>query len=434
MYRLIEEKLKNWKEAPNRKPLIIRGARQVGKSYTIADFGKNHFRGKLHTIDFEKRPDWGRVFEENLDPARIVTELEILLNEKISPGKDLVFFDEIQAAPRALMSLRYFHEEMSELHIIAAGSLLEFALKDMSFPVGRVQMLNMTPMNFYEFLLASGKDKAAALLLEPPVALSESIHNMLIAELRKYMYIGGMPECVRSWTTSASMAEVFQIQDDLVETYRQDFSKYAPYADKRNLNNVLSSVAREIGKQIKYTRLSDDFSGVTNKKAFELLNLARVVHKVKAASPGSLPLNASASEQRFKAIMVDTGIFRALNEIPSNIEYTKNNLLSMFNGALAEQFVGQEFLSHGQQHLYYWSRETRSSSAEVDYLITRESMIFPIEIKSGSAGKLKSMHQILNKYQDIKHGYVLSNAPYGELPDLKLIFLPLYYAYQLIED
>lgn len=434
MYRFIEEKLKNWKESANRKPLIIRGARQVGKSYTVANFGTKHFRGNLHTIDFEKRPDWARVFESNLDPARILPELEILLNAKISPGKDLLFFDEIQAAPQALMSLRYFYEEMPELHIIAAGSLLEFAIKDMSFPVGRVQMLNMTPMNYSEFLIASGKDKAAALLSEPPTALPEPIHDMLIGELRRYMYIGGMPECVKAWATSESMAEVFQIQDDLVETYRQDFSKYAPYADKRNLNNVLSSIAREVGKQIKYTRLSEDFSGVTNKKAFELLNLAKVVHKIRAASPGSLPLNASASEQRFKAIMVDTGIFRALNELPSNVEYTKNNLLSMFNGALAEQFVGQEFLSHGQQHLYYWTRETRSSSAEVDYLITRDSMIFPIEIKSGSAGKLKSMHQILSKFQDIKHGYVLSIAPYGELPGQKLVFLPLYYAYQLIDD
>ena len=161
MDRLILKKLNQWKNKPDRKPLIVRGARQVGKSYTINHFGKTHFTGKIHVVDFEKHPDWYRIFEKNLVPARIINELEILLNEKISPGNDLLFFDEIQAAPKALRSLRYFYEDLPQMHVIAAGSLLEFALNTISFPVGRVQILDMHPMNFYEFLMATGKNKAA---------------------------------------------------------------------------------------------------------------------------------------------------------------------------------------------------------------------------------------------------------------------------------
>lgn len=193
MDRLFFAKLEEWKISPDRKPLIVRGARQVGKSYTITSFGRKSFKGKIHIIDFEKHPDRHGIFLKNLDPVRIIAELEVLINSKITPGEDLLFFDEIQDAPRALMSLRYFYEEMPGLHVIAAGSLLEFAMKEISFPVGRLQMLNMAPMNFYEFLLATGKEKAGEIILSKPEKLPEAIHNMLLDALRQYMFVGGMP-------------------------------------------------------------------------------------------------------------------------------------------------------------------------------------------------------------------------------------------------
>ena len=431
MERKFITSLEEWKTSPRRKPLIVRGARQVGKTYTIKQFGKNNFQGTTHVIDFEKHPDWSGVFDKNLEPKRITSELEILLNAKISPGKDLLFFDEIQACPRAIMSLRYFYENLPEMHLIAAGSLLEFVMKDISFPVGRVQFLNVTPMNYYEFLKATGKDKAAEIINSTPEKLSDPLHKMLLENLRQYMYIGGMPECVEVWRNSNSMADVFEIQSNLLETYRQDFSKYAPYTDKRSLNHVLSKVATNIGSQIKYSKLSDEFTGPTNKKAFELLQLARIIHKIRAASPASLPIGATATERRFKAILLDLGILRALNDIPANIEFKKNDLLSMYNGALAEQFVGQEFVSSSMEKLYYWSREAKSSSAEVDYLIVKNYKIFPVEIKGGASGKLKSMHLLLQKYSNIEQGYILSTAPFGKIPAQKLTFLPLYYAYGL---
>jgi hypothetical protein len=434
MERLFTLKLKEWESTPKRKPLIIRGARQVGKSYTVSDFGKTHFNEKIHTVDFEKHPEWTGVFEKNLNPVRIISELELLLNTSINPTTDLLFFDEIQGAPKAIMSLRYFYEEMPEMHLIAAGSLLEFTMQKISFPVGRVSILNMTPMNFYEFLKNTGKDKLADILLEKPVRLSDTIHSTLLDALRQYMFIGGMPECVDQWRNSNSLTAVFKIQHDLMETYRQDFSKYSPYTDKRSLNHALSSIARNIGHQVKYSSLSEEFTGPTNKKALELLSLARVISRISSASVASLPFESTASEKKFKALIVDIGLMRSLINLPPDIEYTKNDLLSMYNGALAEQFAGQEFLSSGNDKLYYWIREAKSSSAEVDYILSKKNQIFPVEIKGGAAGKLRSMHLLLEKYPHIERGYVLSTAPYGELPEQKLVFLPLYYAFQLAGD
>jgi len=425
-------KLKKWGSSPNRKPLIVRGARQVGKTYSIKEFGEANFKGKIHIVDFEKHSDWFGVFQKDLDPVRIVSEFEILLNTKITPGSDLLFFDEIQASPKAIMSLRYFYEELPELHVIATGSLLEFAMKDISFPVGRVQIMNMAPMNFYEFLKATGKDKAAYIIRSEPAELPGPIHAMLLESLRQYMFVGGMPESVKVWQDTQSMADVFNVQTDLIETFRQDFSKYAPYVDKRSLNHTLVTVAKNVGHQIKYAQISDEFSGPTNKKAFDLLLLARVIRKIHATSPASLPLGAAASDRKFKALMVDIGLMRSLNDMPANMEYKKNDLLSMYSGALAEQFVGQEMASIGMDNLFYWSRDAKSSSAEVDYLIVRNSKIYPIEVKGGAAGKLRSLHLLLQKYPHIEQGYVLSTVPYGKIPEQKLAFLPLYYAFSLM--
>ncbi|NCU33173.1 MAG: nuclease, partial [Candidatus Moranbacteria bacterium] len=198
MDRNITSGLLAWKDKQARKPLLVRGARQTGKSYSITHFGKTYFDGKLHLVNFEKRPDWHVIFEENLNPHRILSELEILIGSRIVPGEDLLFFDEIQACPKAIAALRYFFEEVPELHVIAAGSLLEFALSDIPFPVGRVQLMDMYPMTFSEFLKATGNPTAAAIISEKPKKLSEAVHNMLLNELRKFFFIGGMPECVKT--------------------------------------------------------------------------------------------------------------------------------------------------------------------------------------------------------------------------------------------
>ena len=434
MERFISQKLSEWKNNPNRKPLILRGARQVGKTWIIEDFGKRQFQGRIHIIDLEKRPDLHSLFDINLDVRRIIAELEILLNIKIKPGNDLLFFDEVQSCPRVLMALRYFYEDMPELHVITAGSLLEFVMKDITFPVGRVQFLNMHPMTFAEFLMATGKGMAAETIQSPPGLLSESIHQMLLFELRNYFFIGGMPECVKAFIHNRKFQSAFEIQAQLVDTFRQDFSKYAPYSDKRCLNAVFTNTARSIGQQIKYTRLADGFSMPTIKKAFDLLIRAKIINKVSSASPAGLPLGFTASEKKFKATLIDIGLMQHLCGMHLGDEFQKSDLLAIYQGALAEQFVGQELLAAGQGDLYYWSRDAKSSTAEVDYLVIKDGKIIPVEVKSSASGRLRSLHMILKSYKNISEGNVFSSAEFSRLPEQKLTFIPIYYVYSMFKQ
>ena len=409
--------------------MIVRGARQVGKSYSIMSFGQDYYDGVVHCINFEKRPEFHSVFEPNFDMVRIVDELEILLNKKIVPDEDLLFFDEVQECPKAIAALRYFYEQTSDIHVIAAGSLLEFSLKDISFPVGRVHLLNMYPMNFYEFLLAVDQTLLADFLLKNPVKLSEPVHVKMMEWLRKYFFIGGMPECVKTFATTRSMKDVVDIQADLVGTFRQDFNKYAGKADKSCLDAVLLNAAQKVGSQIKYAELAVGFSNPTIKKAFELLETAQLIKKVKAASPAGIPLGATASEKKFKAVMLDIGLMANLCGLNLARDYLSTELLAVFRVAMAEQFVGQEILSATNSDLYYWSREKAGSNAETDYLMAPRGEIIPVEVKSGKGGSIKSLHVLLDKYQNINRALVFSDAPFGQLEDQKITFLPLYYVY-----
>ncbi len=430
MKRSITDKLLDWKNNRHRKPLILRGARQVGKTYSVIDFGK-YYAGKVHIINFEKTPKWKKIFEQDLDAIRIVSELELLLNETIVPNNDLLFFDEIQNCPKAIMSLRYFYEQLPEIHVIAAGSLLEFALTDIPFPVGRVQFIEMVPMSFAEYLMATGKDKMAEIINSTPVKLSEVIHQEILKQLFTYFFVGGLPEAVKCYAEEQKLSTVYKIYDDLMTTYIQDFSKYSPRVDHDCLNMVLSSISKSVGTQIKYARLADGFSNPTIKKAFQVLTMARLITKVKAASPAGLPLEASSSEKKFKSIFLDIGLMAHLNGMNSNYFELKQNFNAAFQGALAEQFVGQEFKASGQKNLYYWARNSKSSMAEVDYLLVKSNAVFPVEIKNSSSGRLKSVHLLLKEYPDCPKAIVLSHAEYGRIDNQKLEFIPIYYASQI---
>lgn len=428
MKRFIVDKLLQWHNDPKRKPLILRGARQVGKTWAVKEFAGQQFQGRIHLVDFEKYPDLHEIFAKNLDTKRILSELELVLNRTIAPGNDLLFFDEVQSCPRAIMSLRYFFEDSPELAIIAAGSLLEFALAEISFPVGRVQFINLYPMTFAEFLFATGKNLMAQRLLSDPLEQSDNIHQLFLEKLRLYFFIGGMPECVKTYCDNGKLGDVFAVQENLIQAYRADFAKYAPYSDKRCLNAVLTNTAKAVGNQIKYSHLADSFSSPTNKKAFDLLNMAQVVRKIPSTSAAGLPLGASASERKFKALVLDIGLMQSLCGLSVNDQIFNKDLLSIYNGALAEQFVGQELLAYGNDQLYYWARDAKSSRAEVDFLLENKGEIIPLEVKSGAAGRLKSLHLLLKSYPNIAQGYVLSQKSYSVLPEQKLTFLPLYAA------
>ena len=428
MERLIIAQLVKWKISNRRKPLLIRGARQVGKTYSVVEFAKSHFEGRVHSFNFEKNPELHSIFDLNLDSNRILAELEFVLNTKIIPESDLLFFDEIQECPKAIMSLRYFYEQNPKLHVIAAGSLLEFALQDISFPVGRLQMIFMQPMTFEEFLIANGKKLLAKEIKKHNHRLSDTVVKLVNTEMYNYFIVGGMPECVKTFVNSNSFVDVIGIQSDLIATFRQDFSKYAGHSDKRCLNSVLDSIAAKIGGQIKYSKLAENFTNSTIKKAFELLETARLFTKVRASSPSGIPLGASVSQKKFKAVFLDIGLLSNLNGFYLNRAISKQKLMTAFNGKMAEQFVGQELRSSISENLYYWSRDARGSNAETDYIVECDGEIVPIEVKSGKSGSLKSLHLLLNTYPNIKMSYVFTEDKYGNLPEQKIKFMPLFKA------
>ncbi len=394
MKRFIDETLKVWKNRKRRKPLIVRGARQVGKTYSIQKFGKDEFYNDILTVNFEKKPSLISVFDNDIEVKKIISELGFIFNHRIIPGKTLLFFDEIQNCPRALLALRYFYEELPELHVIAAGSLIEFALSNISFPVGRVQFCEMFPLTFPEYLMGINRDDLIELILSPPEILPDSIHSLLLKELEYFFIIGGMPEAVNVYIDTSEIIESREVQSEICNTYRQDFSRYAPHSDKRCLEQVFNATARNVGAQIKYSRLTDAYSNPTIKKAFELLLKARVITRVSSCKHVGIPLSASINGRIFKSIMVDMGLMHELSGLHSQINVSNLNLMAIYQGALAEQFVGQEILAAaGSNELYYWSRDSRNSSAEIDFIqSTDNSSIIPIEVKRGPSGRLKSMH------------------------------------------
>jgi len=356
-------------------------------------------------------------------------DLEVFLRQKITPGNTLLIIDEIQACPRAITALRYFYEEMPDLHVAAAGSLLEFALKDASFPVGRIQFLNLYPLCFAEYLEAIGNREASSAILQSPGTISPVVHEFLCNELKKYFFIGGMPACVLAYNQGGSLRDAFEVQSEIVESYRMDFAKYTPQVDRYCLDAVFTSISQSGGRQIKYTHLGDGYSSPTLKKAFDLLCLANIARKVPSVDPSGLPLGATASSKTFKALMLDIGLMHSLSGMPSEVEYAKTDLHAIYRGAMAEQFVGQEMTVSQNGSLYYWARQAKNSSAEVDFLAVLDGTIHPVEVKSGATGSLKSLHLFMETYRNCGNALVFSMRPFAELPEQRMSFIPLYCAY-----
>ncbi len=428
MKRLSDKRMIDWKDSPRRKPLIIRGARQVGKTWLVENCLAGQFEHFVK-IDLEQEHQLHRAFGDNLDPRRMLDDLETFVG-RIIPGKTLLFIDEIQACPRAITALRYFYEEMPELHVVAAGSMLEFAFGEISVPVGRVQYLYLQPMTFYEYLLAMDKKVIADKIITGQQDHSELIRGRIFDELKQYFFIGGMPEAVRVYRDTHSKLEAFEVQSQILDSYREDFSKYKPQVNTACLDAVFTNAAKSVGEQIKYTHLYDGASGVTNRKAFDLLIKARVLHKISSCDPSGIPLGGS-SGKRFKACMVDIGLLQRLCGMDVQTELAQDNLLAMYRGKLAEQFVAQEMLAWHSRELYYWARSAKSSNAEIDYLAVQKGKIYPVEVKTGPSGKLKSLHMMLKTYPNCEQGWVLHSGPYKELPEQKLVFWPLYATPQL---
>ncbi|MCA0364671.1 MAG: ATP-binding protein [Bacteroidetes bacterium] len=415
----------NWKNKSNRKPLILNGARQVGKSWLVSKLGEIAFSGNILTINFEKRREVHQVFKKNLVPERIILELGLILDTNIEIGSTLLFFDEIQECPEALMSLRYFYEEMPKLHLIAAGSLLDFSFSEYPYPVGRVETLDIFPISFFEFIKAkSPKNSAYRLLLDKNFEIPESLLDKLESEYLEYIIVGGMPASVKYYLETKDFIGVKKIQDDLLYTYEQDFKKYKPQIDEDCLKDVLKNSIQFIGNQIIYTKLSDRFSGPTIKKAHELLKTARLIHSVENVSVSRLPL--AVSGKRFKTFYLDIGLMVRKNGLDARNIYLTTDLYATFQGELAEQFVAQQLVSNLGLELYYWAREEGSASAEVDFVIAKDGEIIPIEVKAGKSTKIKSLVNLLESYPNIKKAIVYSTN--NQKAEGKIEYIPIYLA------
>lgn len=418
--------LEAWKEKPSRKPLILNGARQVGKSWLVKEFGKSHFKSNLLIINFEKRRELHAVFERNLDVIRIIKEIEIITETKIIEGKTLLFFDEIQECPNALMSLRYFYEEMPNLHLIAAGSLLDFAYSSNPYPVGRVETLELQPISFVEFLYARGRAATSQFIKagDSEFLESEPIKEILEEEYRNYVLVGGMPACVSAFAERGDFVEVEKIQYDLLYSYEQDFKKYRPQVADDCLLDILSNASKFIGGQIIYTKFSERFTSPTVKKGLELLKTARLLHSVENVSISRLPFTSSGKQ--FKVFYLDIGLMLRKSGLGYKNLYFINTLSAAFQGALAEQFVAQQLIAHHGSNLKYWARTEGSASSEIDFVLASEGKIIPVEVKAGKKGALRSLNYVLENYPNIEKAIVYSKAASGI--DGKIHYLPIWFA------
>jgi len=450
MKRFASQKLDQWLKKSNRKPLIIRGARQVGKTWLVRDFAKR-LNKKLVELNFEKNPNHVDLFFNN-NIKNIMSNIDAEFDIQINPKNSILFLDEIQAAPELLSKLRWFKEEFPELPVIAAGSLLEFTLNTFqySMPVGRVTYLHLEQMSFLEFILAQGKDALYERLCSPDIwkkdQLPVSLHEKTLALYQEYCLLGGMPEVIKSWIDHKQIAECIQIQQDLLSTYRDDFHKYGGKIDPRLLSKIMLSVSRQLGNKFVYSHVDSTFKIEPIKKALHLLSLAKVCTKVMHTSGNGIPLGAESNEKFFKTILLDIGLISVQLGLSSLKPSDLKDLILINKGGLAEQFVGQQirmaqsFTSEPQ--LYYWQK-TKGGQAELDYVIQYGNTIVPIEIKSGKSGSMKSLHHFMNEKK--LELAIRFNANYAETIDMNvkttqgkpvnyvLLSLPIYFAERIYD-
>lgn len=414
MRRNVFSKLQEWKKKRNRKPLLLRGARQVGKTWLLREFGKNF--PSFVEINLEAQPELIQLFDQYMgQPQKLIEQLNLILSKKIVPKKTLLFIDEIQESPNALMALRYFHEKLPELDVVAAGSLLEFTLQEMSFPVGRVEFLYLFPLNFYEYLLALGEDELVDYLQkykydDQESQISDLIHSRLVNEIKNYCFIGGMPEVVKTYIETKDFQQCFDIQGDLINNFRFDFSKYASRSKVPHLRMLFDSVPTQFSKKFVYANVAEDIKSRELSQALHLLSAAGLVYLCYHSTGNGVPLSAEMNLKKFKVYFLDIGLaIRSLGFKPSELPTT--SLSDLVNqGGIMEQFVCQELLSQTEKGsspmTFYWQRDALNSSAEVDFLIGVGKNVIPIEVKSGKQRFSKSLGIFMNEKKSTVAYYI----------------------------
>lgn len=406
--RIIDHYLSEWASRDTRKPILLRGARQVGKSSAVRHLGQQ-FKNYVE-INFEMEPQYKAIFKPDLNVSRIVMQIAALSGSRIEEGETLLFMDEIQECPEAIMSLRFFKENLPKLHVIAAGSLLEFALAELpTFGVGRIHSMFMYPMTFDEFLLANKEDllleaRNGASALSP---LPDPLHERLVNLLRTYMLVGGMPECVAKWVETHNYLLCQEVQDDILVSYEDDFPKYKKKADVNLLRNILRSAAIQATKKFVYSKVGD-YKSIEVKNALDLLILAGLLIPVTHTSANGLPLGSEADHSYRKILFFDCGLMLRLLGITTGDTTTlatqilTSTAADLVNkGTIAELVVGLEMLHYMtpnlRHELYYWVRLSKNSLAEIDYLLPFHLQILPIEVKAGSQGGMKSLWSFMRE-------------------------------------
>ncbi|NDV63711.1 ATP-binding protein [Bacteroides sp. 224] len=401
--RIIDNYLSEWASRDTHKPVLLRGARQVGKSTAVRHLSEQ-FESYVE-VNFEKQPEYKTLFQGNLEVTRIIPQMAAMCGKFIKAGKTLLFLDEIQACPEAIMSLRFFKEDMPDLHVIAAGSLLEFALEELpTFGVGRIHSMFMSPMTFDEFLEANGEH----LLMEarnqasPDVPIPEPLHNKLVDLLRTYMLIGGMPEVVSKWVDTHDFLQCQEVQDDIIVSYEDDFPKYKKRVDPTVLRLTMRSAAVQATKKFVYSQVGGGYKTDEVKKALEMLILAGILIPVTHTGANGLPLGGEADNSYRKILLIDTGLMlRLLNMTIGDVTQITTHILTanaadlVNKGPMAEQIAGLEILRYQSPNirhdLFYWLRQAKNSQAEIDYLTSHKQSVVPVEVKAGTQGGMKSL-------------------------------------------
>ena len=426
--RGIDQALASWKYEEDRKPLLIRGPRQVGKSSAVRHLAQSF--EYFIVVDFEAQRDLHALFNASLNPGDICEQLSLYYSVPIIEGKTLLFFDEIQSCLPAISSIRYFYEKKPNLHLIAAGSLLEFALQELpSFGVGRVRSLFIRPFSFNEFLIACNQNPLVEVIKSASVTspIPDLIHKKIIAQYKRFMAIGGMPEVVAKYVHSGDMLAAMKIIDDLVISYQDDFAKYKKMIPATRIKEAFEAVVLQMGGKFVYAKAALTGDPRQIKGAIELLILAGLVIPVTHSSSNGIPLGAEIDPKKRKMLVFDTGVFQRLLGLNIGELMISDSFEVVNKGALAELSVGLELSKlashyHNDQ-LYYWQRESVSGNAEIDYVFQKGGTIIPIEVKSGVRGSMQSLHLFL-KEKRIQHGFRFSLENFGSYQTIKTI--PLY--------
>lgn len=424
MKRDIYNKLLQWKNDSNRKPLIITGARQVGKTWIMREFGKNEYANVVYiNCDNEKRIE--TLLSEDYNIDRILLGLQAISGVNIKSDKTLIIFDEIQQIPRGLHLLKYFYEENPEYHVMVAGSLLGITLNQgVSFPVGKVDIMEMNPMNFNEFLEAMGQEQLLKVLNTNDWKLIDSLSTKYIELLRQYYYVGGMPEAVYSYCKDKNLAQVRNIQNNILKAYRNDISKHATKSESVKIGQVLDSLPSQLAKENKkfiYGVIKTGARAAEYELAIQWLIDAGIVHKVNRIKEAKMPLKFYEDISAFKLFLLDMGLFACMCDVPASEMLVGNNVFVEYKGVFAEQYVLQQLVCQNVKP-YYWSSEKTPS--EIDFVIQKDNKIIPIEVKAEVNVKARSLRQFITNNPELK-AVRFSMLGYAEQDWMTNI--PLYY-------